>query len=543
MKDVGTTSEEQQKVLLWLFENLFSGKSRYSDRTKMSFFDGKLSLKSAWSDLCETILESIKKKGQRREDFFKAVSEYDYRKLSEFIKCMGTPDIPNEAGETPLHLASIDGCSFERDQHMTRFLIENGADFLLYCRNSSSTPAAYIFQYEDQTIIDILLSKMENVNEPLDVYKNTALHISVKIGNITTVLKLLKKGADPNQRNVWRKAPMHEAISSRGGEDILDILVHYGGDVNIRGQLGMRPLHLVALSKDGAMLDNVLRFKPDVNARDENRNTPLALFLMDKENLETVEIYKYIQAGADLTLLDQRGMNVLHRLVRCSSVPNMEELVTDLIDWGLNIDAKTSGDQNTALHLAAQTSKKIVVHILLSNGADLYVQNSRGRTALDNAIFAERLDVIEVIFSFAVQRHIPMDNLMLDYHRTTHIFESVSLIYNRCMAEFQRCQTMEIRCTYPRIRYSNLLSLSDKKFAGLLRNKELLEELERNIDNFSSFNYSFRRVLQKAKVRRDAEDAAVIFLQMVWDYRLPVLCIEEIVSLLSTKELMPYTFL
>ncbi|XP_045467896.1 serine/threonine-protein phosphatase 6 regulatory ankyrin repeat subunit C-like [Harmonia axyridis] len=465
------------------------------------------------------------------EDIHKAVSEYDYKKLSELIESTGTSDIPNQFGQTPLYLVSSDPCFHRRDLELTRFLIENGADFLYYNQENGTTPASFLFKKKDQSLIDLMLSKFEDVNEPLDLHGNTALHLAVKIANESTMVKLLEKGADPNRKNSTGIAPMHEAVSLKC--HLLQTLLNYGGDINLEGPNGRTPIHLAVVSCNRLIINYVLTLCPNVNIKDNDRNTALALLIKNPNLPLNNLIRKFIRAGADLTLTDQHGLNVLHRLVHSNRFNSqLEELITEVINWGVDLDAKTSGEQNTALHLAANTSSrssKDLVHLLLSKGANLLAKNIRGRRPLDYAVFGQNIDIIEMMFSFAVRKNCPENDLMMAYHRTTDFYSSISKLHNLCQNEYRKAEELKVTSSFG-LNIKNVLLMDDVKLAKVLKNKNASSEISSNFKNFQAFRFSLMKAYENAWRIRTAEDNAINFLYTELNYKLPVLCIEMIVS-------------
>lgn len=81
-----------------------------------------------------------------KKSFLEAFNKYDYEKMSILIERIGSPDVLNEAGETPLYLASRNYILNEKDQQMIKYLLEKGADCLRFCEDY--TPAYFLIQYD-----------------------------------------------------------------------------------------------------------------------------------------------------------------------------------------------------------------------------------------------------------------------------------------------------------------------------------------------------------------------------------------------------------
>merc|ERR1719378_709268 len=68
-------------------------------------------------------------------------------------------------------------------------------------------------------------------------------------------------------------------------------------------------------------------------------------------------------------------------------------LVQELIDAGMDVNARDWDREDTALHMAAAKGQKEVIEILVENGADVNAQNNRGQTAL-HALVKKRFDLL-----------------------------------------------------------------------------------------------------------------------------------------------------
>ncbi|XP_045464913.1 uncharacterized protein LOC123674087 [Harmonia axyridis] len=215
---------------------------------------------------------------------------------------------------------------------------------------------------------------------------------------------------------------------------------------NLKGPKGRTSTHLAVVSCNRVILDYVGTFS--LNIRINNRNSAQVVFIKNSNIPINEQIHQFIRAGPDLTLTDQHGLNVLHRLIHSNPFNSqLEELITEVINWGVDLDAKTSEEQNTALHLAVNTSSqssKDLVHLILSKRASLLMKNIRGRRPLDYAVFGQNIDIIEMMFSFAVRKHCPENDLMMAYHRTTDFYSSISKLHNLCQNEYRKTEELKV---------------------------------------------------------------------------------------------------
>ncbi len=126
--------------------------------------------------------------------------------------------------------------------------------------------------------------------------------------------------------------PLHTACE-RGFQDMADLLLALGADVNVRARNGETPL-ITAVAERG------------------KDNQSLALF--------------FIASGADVKVANDDGWTALHYAAN----ENMPTLAQALIDKGAAADAKTV-EGETPLDIALKQHSQEVVQVLLKNGAKI----------------------------------------------------------------------------------------------------------------------------------------------------------------------------
>ena len=92
-------------------------------------------------------------------------------------------------------------------------------------------------------------------------------------------------------------------------------------------------------------------------------------------NIEAVK--KHLAAGADVNAKDENGETPLH-------LAPTKEIVELLIAEGADVNAK-SRSGHTSLHSAAQGGHKEIAELLIAAGTDVNAKNNNGETPLDKA--------------------------------------------------------------------------------------------------------------------------------------------------------------
>jgi ankyrin repeat protein len=213
-----------------------------------------------------------------------------------------------------------------------------------------------------------------------------------------TAAYLIKAGANPNQWDLWGRAPLYAAadvntlprggrpdlpsLDQNTGADIVRMLLDAGANPNARLRL---PPPFRNVGNDRG-LDGMLT----------TGTTPL---LRAAKALDAPVIRLLLAKGADLTLTNSRAMTPTMAAAGLGSTDadtrgfylsedtqqrSIESLKL-LLDAGGDINAKDSRGL-TALHEAARWGWNDVVTFLVSRGADLDAKDAKGNTPVDSAL-------------------------------------------------------------------------------------------------------------------------------------------------------------
>jgi len=190
-------------------------------------------------------------------------------------------------------------------------------------------------------------------------------HASVK-GSPAKVKALLVAGANLDSKSYDGETPLHRAVCY-GGIDVIGVLLDAGANIAAKGHRGATPLHRVFIAAPGPAEGFVARRRRERVGRSGTSHQRVELL---------------IATGADPTATDSFGDTPLHYCASAGSGGEVMELL--LVSSAEAIDARNRASE-TPLHLAARHGGVDVVQSLIRNGADLDVQDGRGRTALDIA--------------------------------------------------------------------------------------------------------------------------------------------------------------
>ena len=151
----------------------------------------------------------------------------------------------------------------------------------------------------------------------------------------------------PNQGDT----PLHRAAEVIPGDDLAELLIAQGADVNAKNNEGKTPLQLA----------------------------------LKRENMDVVVLL--IAKGAqftdkEVTSKDKQGYTLLHYAARGDSKRAIELLIAK----GIQVNANNNESGSTPLHWAAAHGSKNVAQMLIAKGADVNAEDNSSKTPLYYAI-------------------------------------------------------------------------------------------------------------------------------------------------------------
>ena len=195
--------------------------------------------------------------------------------------------------------------------------------------------------------VSYLVSKLKS--------KEKRLLEAVKVGDTSTAITMLEKGAGTSARTEIHGWMALHLASDKGLVEIVQLLLEKGADINIKTlELGETALHMVSASDQVQCLRLLL------------------------------------DLGANAGVKDNRGATALHKAVTINS--GRQPMMRLLLENGADINAKAMylvldkvEVPGTALHIAAVRGYKDAVHLLLKKGAEVNAKDHLGYTPLERA--------------------------------------------------------------------------------------------------------------------------------------------------------------
>uniref|UniRef100_A0A7N6A5M1 Ankyrin repeat domain 52 n=1 Tax=Anabas testudineus TaxID=64144 RepID=A0A7N6A5M1_ANATE len=284
----------------------------------------------------------------------------------------------DKQGYTPLHAAAASG-----HIEIVKYLLRMGAEV-------SDFPIRFIIT----TLILRLQKPSFQIDEP-NGFGNTALHVACYMGQEAVATELVNHGANVNQPNKCGYTPLHLAAVSTNGALCLELLVNNGADVNQQSKEGKSPLHMAAIHGRFTRSQILIQNGGEIDCVDKYGNTPL--HVAAKYGHELL-ISTLMTNGADTARRGIHGMFPLHLAVlygfsdccrKLLSSGQLYSIVSSMskehvLSAGFDINTPDNFGR-TCLHAAASGGNVECLNLLLSSGTDLNKRDIMGRTPLHYA--------------------------------------------------------------------------------------------------------------------------------------------------------------
>ena len=282
------------------------------------------------------------------------------------------PNLADNNGNTSLHAAVLGGCR----KKIIQILIDHGADVNTTNKNRET---ALLLACEERHVgaMNVLLKRGANPNITGDD-GNTCLHNVVTYECSNDALQaLIDHGANVNATNHKNQTALMIACL-KGTVDVLHILLKAGADPNIIDIYSNTCIHdVVTLRYGDEVLQTIINHGADVEATNKENETALMLACYDG-NVAAVSIL--LNAGAEPSITDKSGHTCLHKAVwlDCN-----KEIIQAIIDHGADVNATNKMDQ-TSLMIACLDGNADAIKLLLNAGTELNIRDKYGNTCLHN---------------------------------------------------------------------------------------------------------------------------------------------------------------
>jgi len=236
----------------------------------------------------------------------------------------------------------------------------------------------------------LLISHAININDN----QNNLLIRAIKHGYVNAVILLVNNGANVNSRCSSLNIPALVWSIHKCHEDIAELLINLGADVNIKDDDGYTPL--ICASKNGLekIVKLLLSMGADVNIQSYSSYNSL-LFASIKNHVNIAELL--INAGININAqCGYYNRTALIEAIVGSTSSNNMNMIKFLVLNNADINIKDKYG-NTALIEAVKTGFYNIVKFLIDKHAEINVSNRYGTTPLIQAINMSRDDLVKLL--------------------------------------------------------------------------------------------------------------------------------------------------
>ncbi|XP_060101999.1 ankyrin repeat domain-containing protein 16 isoform X2 [Heteronotia binoei] len=337
-------------------------------------------------------------------------------------------------GETPKRLPKLiqDGKLALLKEEVTNVADLSGEVKRKHFGLSGDTLLHYAARHGRLSVLRYLVETLEMDVELFNNDYKRPLHEAASMGHRDCVLYLLERGAavDCLKKADW--TPLMMACTRRNLDVIRD-LVQSGANPLLKNKDGWNCFHIACREGDPQIIQYLLDISPDIwNTESKIKRTPLHTAAMHG-CLEVLKILlmrcPYLPDSADqcgvtpfmdaiqnghldvarlllekhqacYTAKDTVGAQPLHRAAVTAQDDALRFLVSEL---SVDVDARATSLEITALHYAAKEGHAGTIQVLLSLGANLNAKDGKNRTALHMACVGQHAACAEILLRSGLQ--------------------------------------------------------------------------------------------------------------------------------------------
>ena len=349
-----------------------------------------------WGTDCASIGEAVNPATNAPPciDLHQAATRGHVFAVATLIATGATLDAQDGDGNTPLHLA-VDG------GHAAIVSLLIAATASLNVKNDDDkAPLHAAVTVGHAAVADALIAAGAALDAQ-DGDGNTPLHLAVDGGRAAIVSLLIAATASLNVKNDDDKAPLHVAVTV-GHAAVADALIAAGAALDARAANGNTPLHLAADGGRAVMVSLLIAATASLNVKNDDDKAPLHLAA---DGGHAAIVTELIAAGAywgDAACGSEEIVNPANATPPCLNLLHQAvtrgdfSAVRALLAAGVDADARDANN-NTALHLAADTGRDVMVSLLIQATASLNVQNNDGDTPLHLSAESGHVTVVSLL--------------------------------------------------------------------------------------------------------------------------------------------------
>lgn len=263
-------------------------------------------------------------------------------------------------------------------------MLEHGADCNVIDQWGFNVMHWFAMFGSDVEVLKVLLKAHGDINVP-DTWGETPLHklmYNAQSLSLDLLRAFLDNGADVNRDDKDSQRPLYE-VCTVGNTEAAKILLDQGANIHDDDLYGQTGVHIAAAFGHLDIVKLLTERGANLDLGDKHGRTPLFL-ACSGGNLETARFL--------LTTMRGKGHNSVNTAMNDGRTPlskaagrghvEVVKMLLEETDAASAVNVQETAQRRTALHWAAYNGRTEVVDILLRQGADATIEDSKSQTAL-----------------------------------------------------------------------------------------------------------------------------------------------------------------
>ena len=160
-------------------------------------------------------------------------------------------------------------------------------------------------------------------NKPL-----SKLMISIRMAKLHEVRRLSEEETDIDRKDIWGNTALLECVAY-GSNEVLDMLVRNGANVNVTDDVGNTPLHIAVKCQQAMIVKSLIEYGANIDAQDFiQKATPLMLAIMTRNSNIVSALF---ENGCNMLLEDSDSLTACEYICNHPTSCGIDEQLQKLI--------------------------------------------------------------------------------------------------------------------------------------------------------------------------------------------------------------------
>ena len=242
--------------------------------------------------------------------------------------------------------------------------------------NDKKTKILFYCSKGNKKMVKLLFESMQVPDINVSYSGDNGLTLASRTGDFATVKYLVKNGIDIDFIGSNGRSALH-TYARKGLLTECKFLLDNLADPNNLGFKGQTPLFEAVINNKPEVIEMLYKYGANLNFANEEGIAPLMVACQNKYRQES--LLTLLKLGANIETVDFMGQTPLYYAIRS----NNRQFI-DILIKRCNLNHQDNNGV-TPLMLAAKYGQKETLRVFLSKGANIYLKDKNGKTALDYA--------------------------------------------------------------------------------------------------------------------------------------------------------------